>query len=90
MSVHVCACTVWLSVIGLCVCHDEVFMPALYLKYNKVPQPYLKHTGSMTKTLNMLKLHCKKFCSITYSFYVKTVGDRAVLITHLNTAWKNT
>jgi hypothetical protein len=65
-------------------------MPALCLKYNKVPQPYLKHAGSMTEKLNMLKLHCKKFCSITQNLYIKAVGDRAVLITHLNSAWKNT
>jgi hypothetical protein len=67
-----------------CLCYEYVFIPTLCLKYNKVLQPYLKHTGSVTKKLNLLKLHFKKFC------HTKTVGDRAVLITYLNSAWKST
>jgi len=50
-------------------------MPTLYLKYNKVPQPYIKHTGRVTKKLNSLKLYFKKLC------HAETEGDRASLIT---------
>jgi len=49
-----------------------------------MPQPYLKLTFGMTKKINSLKLHCKKFC------HTKTVGDRAFPITNLNSGWKNT
>jgi len=45
-------------------------MPIVFLKYNKVPQPYLKHTGSRPKKLDLLKLHFEIFC------HAKTVGDR--------------
>jgi hypothetical protein len=71
------ACTAWLSVIGLTCLLSLlwwVFIPTLCLKYNKVPQPYLKHTGSVTKKTNFLKLHLKKFCN------KPTVGDRAILM----------
>ena len=34
-----------------------VFMPKLCLKYNNVPQPYLKHPGCVTKKINSLKVH---------------------------------
>jgi len=59
-------------------------MPTLCLKYNKVPQPYIKHTGSVTKKLNSLKLYFKKLC------HTETEGDRAILITCTNSVWKNT
>jgi hypothetical protein len=58
-------------------------MPTLCLKYSKVPQPYLKHTGSVTKKINSLKLHLKKI-------HTGTEGDRAILITYLNLVMKNT
>jgi hypothetical protein len=57
-------------------------MPTLYLTYNKIPQPYIKH-----KTKNQfVKLCLKKFC------HSRTECDRAILITYsyLNSAWKNT
>jgi hypothetical protein len=57
-------------------------MPTLFLKYKKVHQPYLKHTGSMTK--KFANTAFSKFC------HTKTVGDRAVLITYLNSVLKNT
>jgi len=56
----------------------------LCLKYNKVSQPYLKHSDSMTNRLNLLKLRFKKF------LYTKFVGESAILITYLNSVWKNT
>jgi len=46
--------------------------------------PYLEHNGSVTKKLNPLKLNFKKFC------HTQTVGDRAILITYLNSMLKNT
>jgi hypothetical protein len=58
-------------------------MPTLCLKYNKVHQPVLKVMGRVTKNLHLLKLHFKKFC------HTKTVSGRAILITDLNSAWKN-
>jgi hypothetical protein len=48
------------------------------------PHAYLEHIGSVTKKLNPLKLHLKKFCHTT------TVGGRAILMTYLNSMWKNT
>jgi len=50
----------------------------------KVLRPYLKHTVSVTRKLNSPKLHFKKIC------HTKTVGDRAVLITCLVSAWEKT
>jgi len=49
-----------------------------------VSQLYLEHNGSLSKILNSLKLHFKKFR------HTHAVGARAILITHLNSAWKNT
>jgi len=59
-------------------------MLTLCLKYNKVPQVYLKHSDNMTNRLNLPKLHFKKF------FHTQFVGDSAILITYLNSAWKST
>jgi len=39
----------WLGSHVYCLCYVYVFMPTICLKYNKVPQPCLKHAGSMTK-----------------------------------------
>jgi len=38
-------------------------MLTLCLKYNKVPQPYAKHSDNMTNGLNLLKLYFKKILS---------------------------
>jgi len=57
---------------------------SLCLKYNKVPQLYLEHNGSLPKILNSLKLHFKKFR------HTNAVGTREILITHLNSEWKIT
>ena len=46
----------WLGSHAYCLC----FHAALCLKYNKAPRPYLKHTGSVKKKLNSLKLLFKK------------------------------
>jgi hypothetical protein len=54
------------------------------MKYKKVPQPYLKHTGSLTERTKFTKTTLKKFC------HTKNVGDRAILTTYLNSAWQNT
>jgi len=48
------------------------------------PHAYLEQTGSVTKKLNPLKLHLKKFGHTT------TVGGRAILMTYLNSMWKYT
>jgi hypothetical protein len=43
-----------------------------------------KNSGSVAKKKKSLKLYLKKFC------HEKTVGDKAILISWLNSAWKNT
>jgi len=59
-------------------------MPTLSLKSNKVPQPYLKHNGSGTKEKRkFLKLRFKKLC------HTKIVGDGEIIVTYLNSGWKN-
>ena len=49
-----------------------------------MPQPYIKQNGSVTKILNSLKLHFKKFCN------TRAVGDSGILITYLNSTLINT
>jgi hypothetical protein len=52
------------------------------LYHGKVKIPtYLEQIGSVTGKLKSLKLNSNKFC------HTKTVGDRANLITYLNSAW---
>jgi hypothetical protein len=58
-------------------------MSTLRLKYNKVPQPNLKRTGSVTKH-TFARLNFTKFC------HTQPVADIAVLVIYLNSAWKNT
>jgi len=50
-----------------------------------MPQPCLKHAGSVAKKKT-------KFAKITLKkiYHTKTVGDRGILITYLNSSWKNT
>jgi hypothetical protein len=51
-------------------------MPTLFGKH-KVPRPYIRRAGDMTKTTKFSEIKFqKKFCPI------KTVGDRAVVITY--------
>jgi len=38
-------------------------MPTLCLKYDKVPQPYLKHSSNMTEKLNSIEFHFKNSVS---------------------------
>ena len=48
-------------------------MSTLRLKYDQVPQTYLKHARSMTQKIKFVKLYFKKFC------HTKAVGDRVFL-----------
>lgn len=59
-------------------------MPTLNLKYNKMPQLYMKQNGSVSKILNSLKMDFKKFC------HTGALGDRENLITYLDSTLKNT
>jgi hypothetical protein len=54
-SVSECLSLLGLAVRGCChmsrcLCYDYFFVATVSLKYNKVPQPYLKRAVSMTKT----------------------------------------
>jgi len=72
----------WLGSHACCLCYDYIFLPTSFLKRSKVPQPYAK--CSVTKKLDSLKLHSKKFC------HTKTASVKAILVTYINSAWKNT
>jgi hypothetical protein len=60
-------------------------MPTQCLNYNKVPQAYLQRTGNVIKNIDSLPLHLKNSAKKKI-----TVADGAILITYVNSAWKNT